>query len=99
MAERGHLDLSEVVQLIPGQFAHVGDTILTRRNNYKLITSVGDVVRNGQRWQIIASNADGSITAQRLDETNAIVTIPCDYLVNHAQLGYASTGHSAQGRR
>lgn len=97
MAERGHLDLSEVVQLIPGQFAHVGDTILTRRNNYKLITSVGDVVRNGQRWQIIASNADGSITAQRLDETNAIVTIPCDYLVNHAQLGYASTGHSAQG--
>lgn len=97
MADRGALDMREAVKLTGSQFAHVGDTILTRRNNYDLVTSAGDVVRNGQRWQVEAIHADGSITARRNDDTGAVIVLSPDYLGEHTQLGYASTGHSAQG--
>ena len=75
----------------------VGDVILTRRNDYDLETSTGDVVRNGQRWQINQIHHDGGVTARRLDETQASVQLPGDYVGEHVQLGYASTGHGAQG--
>lgn len=97
MAERGVLDMREAVKLSGSQFAHVGDTILTRRNDYNLVTSVGDVVRNGQRWRVEAIHANGSITARRSDDTGAAIVLSPDYLGEHTQLGYASTGHSAQG--
>ena len=97
MAERGVLDMREAVKLTGSQFAHVGDIILTRRNDYDLITSAGDVVRNGQRWRVEAIHADGSITARRSDDTGAAIVLSPDYLSEHTQLGYASTGHSAQG--
>src|SRR5690625_7718587 len=41
--------------------------------------------------------ADGSAQVRRLDDTSATVTLSSDYLRDSAQLGYASTGHSAQG--
>ena len=97
MAELGNLDLSESVPVSGGHFAHVGDTILTRRNDYDLTTSAGDVVRNGQRWEVEEIDAEGNIRARRCDDTNATVTLPRAYLREHTQLGYASTGHSAQG--
>ena len=37
MAERGVLDMREAVKLTGSQFAHVGDTILTRHNDYCLL--------------------------------------------------------------
>lgn len=76
---------------------HVGDVVLTRRNDYDLTTSTGDVVRNGQRWEITEIHAGGHIVASRLDESGAQVELPADYVRSHVQLGYASTGHSAQG--
>lgn len=97
MAERGELDLSESVPVSGGHFAHIGEVILTRRNDYELTTSAGDVVRNGQRWVVEAVDSGGSILARRLDDTNATVTLPRNYLRQHTQLGYASTGHSVQG--
>lgn len=97
MAERGVLDMREAVKLTGSQFAHVGDTILTRHNDYDLVTSAGDVVRNGQRWRVEAIHANGSITARRSDDTGAAIVLSPDYLGEHTQLGYASTGHSAQG--
>lgn len=97
MAARGVLDMREAVKLTGSQFAHVGNIILTRRNNYDLVTSAGDVVRNGQRWRVEAIHADGSITARRSDDTGAAIVLSPDYLGEHTQLGYASTGHSAQG--
>ena len=66
MADRGALDMREAVKLTGSQFAHVGDAILTRRNNYDLVTSAGDVVRNGQRWQVEAIHADGSVSYTHL---------------------------------
>lgn len=85
------------IQLAGEHQGYVGDVILTRRNDYQLTTSAGDVVRNGQRWQIKQIHADGSLTARRHDDTQASVTLPATYVAEHVQLGYASTGHAAQG--
>lgn len=97
-AGRKELDLQQPpMRLSDGLEAHIGDTILTRRNDYELVTSAGDVVRNGQRWTVEYFNTDGSAQVRRLDDTSATVTLSSDYLRDSAQLGYASTGHSAQG--
>ena len=96
-ADRGELDLSEARELSTGQWLHAGDVLLTRKNDYDLLTSAGDVVRNGQRWRVDQLHGDGSISATRLDDTQATALIPASYLKESGQLGYASTGHSAQG--
>ena len=97
-ADRGELDLQQSrIRLSDGLEAYIGDTILTRSNDYELVTSAGDVVRNGQRWMVESFTADGAAQVRRLDDTSATVTLSSDYLRDSAQLGYASTGHSAQG--
>ena len=85
------------VPLADGARGLIGETILTRRNNYQLETSSGDVVRNGQRWTITAINDDGSIHVTRQDETRAQAVLPAGYVSRFVRLGYASTGHAAQG--
>ncbi|WP_410764720.1 MobF family relaxase (plasmid) [Corynebacterium rhinophilum] len=96
-AERGEINAENRLCLSDGLEAGVGDVVLTRRNDSKLITSSGDMVRNGQRWVVDSIGYDGSITARRCDDTSATVTLNSDYLEKHAQLGYAATGHSSQG--
>ncbi|SLM89585.1 transfer protein homolog TraA [Corynebacterium casei] len=97
-AQRKELDLQQPhTRLSDGLEAYIDDTILTRSNDYELVTSAGDVVRNGQRWMVESFTADGSAQVRRLDDTSATVTLSSDYLRDSAQLGYASTGHSAQG--
>src|SRR5699024_4206060 len=97
-AQRKELDLQQPhTRLSDGLEASIDDTILTRSNDYELVTSAGDVVRNGQRWMVESFTADGSAQVRRLDDTSATVTLSSDYLRDSAQLGYASTGHSAQG--
>jgi len=77
----------------------VGDVVLTRRNDYGLVSSAGEPVRNGQRWTVEQIGQDGSAQLRRLDGDGSAptVTVPGAYLSAHTQLGYASTGHSAQG--
>ena len=96
-AERGEINAENRLCLSDGLEAGVGDVVLTRRNDSKLITSSGDMVRNGQRWVVDSIGYDGSITARRCDDTSATVTLNSAYLEKHAQLGYAATGHSSQG--
>lgn len=96
-AERGEINPEHRLGLSDGLTAGVGDVILTRRNDAKLVTSNGDVVRNGQRWVVDSIGKDGSITARRCDDNLATVTLNRDYLDKHTQLGYAATGHSSQG--
>lgn len=96
-AERGEINAENRLCLSDGLEAGVGDVVLTRRNDSKLITSSGDMVRNGQRWVVDSIGYDGSITARRCDDTSATVTLNSDYLEKHVQLGYAATGHSSQG--
>lgn len=79
------------------QWGRVGDVVLTRRNDYDLVASGGEPVRNGQRWTIEDIHADGSVLVRRRDDETVTVTLPAEYVAEHVQLGYASTGHSAQG--
>src|SRR5699024_11266774 len=98
-AQRKELDLQQPhTRLSDGLEAYIDDTILTRSNDYELVTSAGDVVRNGQRWMGEAVTADGAAQVRRVDDTSAPVTLSSDYLRDHAQLDYASAGPSAQAR-
>ena len=96
-AKRGEISTENRLCLSDGLDAGVGDVVLTRRNDSKLMTTSGDMVRNGQRWVVEFVGDDGSMIVRRCDDTSATVTLNSAYLAKHAQLGYAATGHSSQG--
>ncbi|WP_165575975.1 MobF family relaxase [Rothia aeria] len=77
--------------------AHVGDTIVTRKNARRLIVNSGqDFVKNGDLWRVTDLHDDGRITAQHLAHGGK-VTLPAGYVQESVELGYASTIHRAQG--
>jgi conjugative relaxase-like TrwC/TraI family protein len=76
--------------------AGVGDLIVTRRNDRNLTTG-RSWVKNGDRWTVTATHADGSMTIRRATSRSRVV-LPADYVREHVELGYASTAHRAQGR-
>jgi conjugative relaxase-like TrwC/TraI family protein len=69
---------------------HVGEIIVTRRNDRQLRTSTGDSVRNRDYWTINAITNDGGVTVTRIDG-HGTITLPADYVNEHVQLGYAAT--------
>ena len=80
--------------------AGVGDQILTRRNQRRLTSTDGGWVKNGDRWTVTAVGDDGSLTVRGLGRhgrAGRTVTLPCTYVDQHVQLGYAVTAHRAQG--
>lgn len=103
MVADGVIDPSGACVPVGSRSAYVGDVVLTRRNDYGLVSSTGEPVRNGQRWKIAAIGEDGSAQLCRLDgiggnaDAAVTVTVPAEYLEQHTQLGYASTGHGCQG--
>ncbi|MHB8290174.1 MAG: MobF family relaxase, partial [Acidimicrobiales bacterium] len=54
-------------------------------------------VKNGDRWTVQATHADGSMTVTRLGSHGAVV-LPAGYVTEHVELAYATTAHRAQGR-
>ena len=54
-------------------------------------------VKNGDRWVVRATNADGSMAVRRLDGQGEVV-LPADYVREHVELAYATTAYRAQGR-
>jgi len=76
--------------------ASVGDHIVTRRNDRRLRTSVGGWVVNGDVWTVTAVHPDGAADVRRHADRSTI-TLPADYLRDHAHLAYATTAHRAQG--
>lgn len=77
--------------------AHLGDTIVTRKNARRLIVNSGqDFVKNGDLWRVTNLHDDGRITAQHLAHGGK-VTLPAHYVEQSVELGYASTIHRAQG--
>lgn len=71
-----------------GQFARVGDQVRTRYP----IKPIG--VFNGKEWEVRAVNSNGSVV---LSDGKRSVELNADYVSEHLELAYASTGHSAQG--
>ena len=79
-----------------GQVAGVGDEVVTRENN-RLLSTGRRWVKNGDRWLVRATNADGSMAVRRLDGQGEVV-LPADYVREHVELAYATTAYRAQGR-
>jgi conjugative relaxase-like TrwC/TraI family protein len=88
------------------QTLRVGDLVMSRANDHTIALSPGtgyrpvdriDQVRNGNRWRVAAvDTATNRIAAERTtDRARAI--FEGDYLLEHVNLGYAATVHSAQG--
>ena len=76
--------------------ASVGDHIVTRRNDRRLRTSTRGWVVNGDVWTVLQVYSDGAADVRRHSDGSTI-TLPADYLAEHAHLGYATTAHRAQG--
>jgi conjugative relaxase-like TrwC/TraI family protein len=91
----GHLDPSSAVPIAGGERAHVGETVVTRRNDRRLTTSAGETVRNRDPWTVAATHPDGALTIT--GPTGGVVTLPADYVAEHVRLGYAATEHGHQG--
>jgi conjugative relaxase-like TrwC/TraI family protein len=76
--------------------AHVGDIVVSRKNDRRLETSAGEPVRNRESWTVEAIGDDGSLTVSS-NAGSGTVTLPADYASEHVRLGYASTEHGNQG--
>lgn len=86
---------TEEVELRDGIHASVGDTIITRRNERRLGVSGTDWVKNGDRWTIL-DIGEKSISVRHMT-SKLSATLPRAYVFEHADLGYATTVHTAQG--
>ena len=84
------------VRVAGDQVAGVGDEVVTRQNN-RLLVAGGRWVKNGDRWVVTATNADGSLMVQRAGGVGKVV-LPAHYVTDHVELAYATTAHRAQGR-
>lgn len=93
----GRLDLSMTTPLRDDLLAAVGDLIVTRKNQRKLLLLGGrDFVKNGDQWRIEHCDNRGNVTARHTGHGGRVVLSP-QYLRRHGELGYASSIHRAQG--
>lgn len=93
--ERGQLDTATVATIAAGEQVHVGDVVVTRRNDRRLATNAGEPIRNRETWAVTAIQGDGALTVQRHRGGDAVV-LPVEYVRNHVRLGYAATEHGYQ---
>jgi conjugative relaxase-like TrwC/TraI family protein len=93
--DAGHLDPATAVPIAGVEDAHVGEIVVTRRNDRRLTTSTGETVRNRDLWTVTATHPDGTLTVTR--QHGGTITLPADYVAEHVRLGYAATEHGHQG--
>ncbi|MGH8912182.1 MAG: MobF family relaxase, partial [Acidimicrobiia bacterium] len=74
---------------------HVGDEVVTRRNDRRLRTTQGHMVKNRDHWTITSIHPDGRVA---LKGRTGLIRLPADYVTEHLELGYAQTSHATQGR-
>jgi hypothetical protein len=86
----------EGIEVSGGASAGVGDLVITRENDRRLVAGAR-WVRNGDRWTVTAVGSDGSLTV-RAPIGGPSLTLPPRYVAQHVELGYAATAHLAQGR-
>jgi conjugative relaxase-like TrwC/TraI family protein len=94
--EAGHLDPDPVAVVADAEHAHVGDLVVTRRNDRTLLTDAGQPIRNRDRWTVTALSGDGGLVVSHLGGHGS-VTLPAEYVREYLRLGYAATEHGHQG--
>lgn len=93
----GEVDTSRSVPLRDGLAAHVGDTIVTRRNDSDLRIQGGrDRVKNGDLWTVTGIRDDGALDVAHA-EHGAVIQLPAGYVTQHVEVGYARTISRSQG--
>ena len=92
----GNVPSGREVCLGDGNWASVGDMIITRSNDRRLRLNAVDWVKNGDRWTIIHVGKQGGLTV-RHTRSHLIVRLPADYVSTSTGLGYATTIYGAQG--
>lgn len=87
------------VTLQDGLSASRGDRVITRENDRRLRSKNGrSWVRNGDRWTVTNVSEDGSITVRPEGRRfGGALVLPAAYVAEQVELGYAITGHRAQG--
>ena len=73
----------------------LGDEVVTRRNDRRLRTDRGLMVKNRDHWTITKIHRDGGIT---ITGRTGTIRLPADYVTDDLELGYAQTSHASQGR-
>ncbi len=93
----GLVDPTREVRLHDGTHAGVGDIVLTRRNERRLILGSGrDWVKNGDLWRVSRVQDDGSLDVVHTRHRGR-AHLPSAYVQANVELGYAATIHRAQG--
>ncbi|WP_313556154.1 MobF family relaxase [Miniimonas arenae] len=92
----GLVDPTGAMRLVDGAEAGVGDLVLTRANDRRLVVGLG-FVKNGDRWQVVQAHRDGSLTVRQDARRGGQVRLPAWYVAEHLDLAYAATVHQAQG--
>ncbi len=88
---------TDAVRLHDGAEASTGDVVITRRNDRRLRSGRG-WVRNGDRWTVLSTAPDGSLTVRRDGRRRGgRLRLPAAYVAADVELGYAVTAHRAQG--
>jgi ATP-dependent exoDNAse (exonuclease V) alpha subunit len=91
-----HSTATAEVPLADGNWASVGDVIITRANDRRLRLTATDWVKNGDRWTITHVGSGAGLTI-RNNQSQRTIRLPADYVHTSTGLGYATTIHSAQG--
>ncbi len=94
--EAGQLSIDRSTAIGGGERALIGDVVVTRQNDRRLETNLGEPVRNRESWTVEAIAEDGSLTVSS-NAGSGRVTLPVEYARQHVRLGYAATEHGNQG--
>jgi ATP-dependent exoDNAse (exonuclease V) alpha subunit len=74
----------------------VGDEVVTRRNDRRLRTDQGLMVKNRDHWTVAAIHSDRSVT---VTGRTGNIRLPAVYVAEYVQLGYAQTSHAVGSAR
>jgi conjugative relaxase-like TrwC/TraI family protein len=94
LIEAGELNAEQRVE-VGDQKLLVGDEVVTRRNDRRLRTHLGIMVKNRSHWTITNIHRNGSVT---VTGPTGKIRLPADYVIQNVELGYAQTSHATQGR-
>lgn len=92
----GLVDSTVTVDLADGVDAGLGERILAREVDRKVLDDSGVPIFNGTILTVETISPDGAVTGTR-EDTGAKITLPADYVNTKCQLAYAVTAHRAQG--
>ncbi len=100
LAQQTRIQVGELDPIAPQlrgaeEWMLIGDEVVTRRNDRRLQTDRGFMVKNRDHWTITEIHSDRSVT---LTGRTGTVRLPAEYVAEDVELGYAQTSHATQGR-